>query len=404
MSEDPLRVAAIITIYHPKSHADVIVTKFLKGGSTDDGFLPPEVEVVSMYIDHVLENDIGVALAAEHDVPIYPSIRRALHAGQNKLNVDAVLLIGEHGDYPWNERERHLYPRRHFFEQIAGVFGESGRSVPVFNDKHFSYDFGDARWMWNRARELDIPLMAGSSLPLCWRNPWLEYDKGTVVEDALSIGYGGIEAYGFHALETLQCMIERRRGGESGVISVQCLEGEEVWRSRDRGEWSGELAEAACAAIRNKPEGAPGSTPGSTMEEHAKEPAVFLVEHADGLKTATLMLNGYVSDFAYAGRVNGDIQGVEFFLQNEGPFAHFSYLCMNVQKFMLTRVAPYPPERTLLTTGIIDAAMNSRFEGHRVVETPDLAIAYESWDEPPVRPIRIRPTGAAVDPQAADIV
>ena len=80
MSEDPLRVAAIITIYHPKSPADVIVTKFLKGGSTDDGFLPPEVEVVSMYIDHVLENDIGVALAAEHDVPIYPSIRRALHA------------------------------------------------------------------------------------------------------------------------------------------------------------------------------------------------------------------------------------------------------------------------------------------------------------------------------------
>ncbi len=396
MSEERLRVAAIITIYHPKSHADVIVTKFLKGGSTDNGFVPPEVEVVSMYIDHVLENDIGVGLAAEFGVPIYPSIRRALHAGENKLNVDAVLLIGEHGDYPWNERERHLYPRRQFFEQIAGVFAESGRSVPVFNDKHFSYDFRDARWMWNRALELDIPLMAGSSLPLCWRNPWLEYDKGTVVEEALSIGYGGIEAYGFHALETLQCMIERRRGGESGVTSVQCLEGEEVWRSRDRGEWSGALAEAACAPIRKKPEG--------SMEEHAKEPAVFLVEYADGLKTATLMLNGYVSDFAYAGRVDGEIQGVEFFLQNDGPFAHFSYLCMNIQNFMRTGVAPYPPERTLLTTGIIDAAMNSRFEGHRVVETPDLAIVYESWDEPPVRPIGTRPMGTSVDPKAADIV
>ena len=198
-----LRVAAIITIYHPKAHADVIVTKFLKGMSTDEGFLPPEIDIVSIYLDHVLENDIGVGLAEEYDVPIYPSIRRALHAGADELNVDAVLLVGEHGDYPCNERGRHMYPRRYFFEQIAGVFGESGRSVPVFNDKHFAYDFADAQWMWNRAQALEIPLMAGSSLPLCWRNPFVEYDRETNVEEALSIGYGGIEAYGYHALETL---------------------------------------------------------------------------------------------------------------------------------------------------------------------------------------------------------
>ena len=390
------RIAAIVTTFFPNSHAGVLAGKFLTGFATDEGLIAPRTRVASLYMDQVHDRDVGLQLAEAYDIPVFGSIRAALTLGGSELGVDAVLLIGEHGDYPWNERERHLYPRRYFFEQIAGVFAESGRSVPVFNDKHFSYDFRDARWMWNRALELDIPLMAGSSLPLCWRNPWLEYDKGTVVEEALAIGYGGIEAYGFHALETLQCMIERRRGGESGVTSVQCLEGEEVWRSRDRGEWSGALAEAACAPIRKKPEG--------SMEEHAKEPAVFLVEYADGLKTATLMLNGYVSDFAYAGRVDGEIQGVEFFLQNDGPFAHFSYLCMNVQNFMRTGVAPYPPERTLLTTGIIDAAMNSRFEGHRVVETPDLAIVYESWDEPPVRPIGTRPIGTSVDPKAADIV
>ena len=101
-----LRVAAIITIYHPKSHADVIVTKFLKGMSTDEGFLHPTIDIVSVYLDHVLEIDIGVGLAEEYGVTIYPSIRRALHAGADKLNVDAVLLVGEHGDYPWNERGR----------------------------------------------------------------------------------------------------------------------------------------------------------------------------------------------------------------------------------------------------------------------------------------------------------
>ena len=266
---DPLRVAAIVTIYHPKAHADVIVTKFLKGMSTDEDFLPPEIDIVSMYLDHALENDIGIDLAEEHKVPIYPSIRRALHAGEDALNVDAVLLIAEHGDYPWNERGRHMYPRRYFFEQIAGVFGESGRAVPVFNDKHFAYDFQDAQKMWDRAKELNIPLMAGSSLPLCWRNPYTEYEKETPVQEALSIGYGGIEAYGYHALETLQCMIERRKGGETGVVSVQCLEGDDMWKAGERGDWSIELATAACDAIENKPAG--------PMQDHAKDPAVFLV-------------------------------------------------------------------------------------------------------------------------------
>ena len=121
-----LRVAAICTIYFPGAHADVIVSKFLKGWSVDEGYFAPEVDVVSLYIDHVLENDIGLQLAEKFGVPVYPSIRRALHAGGDSLGVDAVLLIGEHGDYPWNERGRHMYPRRYFFEQIAGFFAESG--------------------------------------------------------------------------------------------------------------------------------------------------------------------------------------------------------------------------------------------------------------------------------------
>ena len=393
---DRPRVAAIITIYHPKSHADVIVTKYLKGMSTDEGFLAPEIDIVSIYLDHTLENDIGLSLAEEFGVPVYPSIRRALHAGAGQLNVDAVLLVGEHGDYPWNERGRHMYPRRYFFEQIAGVFAESGRSVPVFNDKHFAYDFDDAQWIWDRAEKLKIPLMAGSSLPLCWRSPYMEYDKQTNIEEAVSIGYGGIEAYGYHALEVLQCMVERRTGGETGVLSVQCLEGDAVWQARDAGRWSAELAQAACSAIAEKPKG--------PMEKHAKEPAVFLVEYADGLKTATLMLSGYVSDFAYAARVDGQVHGVEFYLQNEGPFAHFSYLCRNIQQFFQTGQATYPPERTLLTTGIIDAAMNSRYEGHRVVETSYLDIPYTSYEILPQRPRGARPSGACVDSQAPDII
>ena len=396
---DRLRVAAIITIYQPKSHADVIITKFLKGASIDEGhYAFDDLEIVSIYLDHALESDIGLRMAEEFDVAVYPSIRRALLAGSNQLNVDAVLLIGEHGDYPWNERERHMYPRRYFFEQIAGVFAASGRSVPVFNDKHLAYSFTDARWMWDRAAELSIPLMAGSSLPLCWRHPWLEYDKGSVeLDEALAISYGSIEAYGFHALETMQCMVERRRGGETGVVSVQCLEGDDVWRARDQGDWPGDLADAAIALCEHK---------SSDDPTECDKPAVFLVRYADGLKGTILHLNETVQEFAYAARHrDGHIDAVEFYLQNEGPFAHFGYLCQNVEQFLKTGIAPYPPERTLLTTGVIDAVMNSRYEDHRVIDTSaQLRIRYESYDHMPFRPRGERPTGASVDRLAPDII
>ena len=205
----PKKIAAIITEYRPGSHADVIVTKYLKGFPTDTGFFPPRTQIVSMYIDLFPDSDMGRAVAAEHGVPVYRSIVQALTLGGDTLAVDGVLLIGEHGDYPHNERGRHQYPRRYFFEQITGVLAEAGRSVPVFIDKHLAYSTADCMWMWQRAAELQVPLMAGSSLPTVWRSPaFLEYPLGVELESALSLGYGssalgGPEAYGFHALEVL---------------------------------------------------------------------------------------------------------------------------------------------------------------------------------------------------------
>ena len=157
------------------------MTKFLKGFPTDEGLISPRVGIASMYIDQFPENDIGRDLATEHNVPIYPSIVKALTLGGNELAVDGVLLIGEHGDYAWNEKEQHLYPRKYFMEQICGVFAKSRRVVPVYNDKHLSYNWHDAKWMYDRTKELGIPFMSGSSLPLGWRNPWLEYELETQV-------------------------------------------------------------------------------------------------------------------------------------------------------------------------------------------------------------------------------
>lgn len=249
--------------------------------------------------------------------------------------------------------------------------------------------------MYDRAQELNVPFMAGSSLPLCWRNPFLEYDLETQLESAIGIGYGGLEAYGYHALETLQCMIERRTGGEAGVSAVQCLEGAAVWKAGKEGFWSPELAQAACNAIVKKPEG--------RMEEHCENPAVFLIDHSDGFKSAMLMLNGYISDFAYAGKSKGEVHGTEFYLQNEGSFAHFSYLSLNIEEMFLTGVPQYPVERTLLTTGVLDAAMRSKHQGHVRLETPYMAdLVYCSYENLPIRPTATRPSGSTLEPWPPD--
>lgn len=383
------KIAAIVTTYYARSHADVIITKFLKGFPSDDGLIPPQVEVASMYMDQVHEKDVGLELAKEHGVPVYNSIPKALTLGGEKLAVDGVLIIGEHGDYAWNEKQQHMYPRRYFFEQVCGVLATSGRSVPVFNDKHLAYDWVNSKWMYDRAGMLNVPFLAGSSVPLGWRRPYLEYDLDTPLSEALSIGYSGLDIYGFHALELLQCMTERRTGGETGIVAVQCLEGDAVWRAGDEGRWSRELADAAREPIEAKAVGA--------MEDHCPNPAVFLLEYADGLKAATLMLNGYTQGFGYAGREQGDVRGMEVFLP-EDPHAHFSYLGRNIHELFLTGRPPYPVERTLLVSGALDALMDSRHRGHRRVETPHLDVRYRSYDRLPIRPSGPRPSGASLVP------
>lgn len=386
------KIAAIITEYRPYSHADVIVGKFLKGFPTDEGLIPPRVQIASMYVDQFPDSDLSRGLSAQFNVPIYGSIVKALTLGGDKLAVDGVLLIGEHGDYAWNEKEQHLYPRKYFMEQICGVFATSKRSVPVFNDKHLSYNWHDAQWMYDRARTLGAPLMAGSSLPVGYRSPWLEHELETPLQEALSCGYSGLDSYGFHALETLQCMVERRRGGETGVVAVTCLEGEAVWQAAREGRWSRDLAEAACAQIPNQA--------GKSLEAIFPQPAIFLIDYRDGLRAATLMRDGWEGDletFAYAARVNDSVQACEVFLGGD-PHPHFSYLSLNVEEMFLSGQPTWPVERTLLTTGILEAALESRYRGHVRVETPHLTVAYRSYNPVPWRPTGPRPVGAAATP------
>ncbi len=115
------------------------------------------------------------------------------------------------------------------------VFRASGRSVPVFSDKHLSWNWDWAKEMYDTSRAMGFPFMAGSSLPVTWRTPSVEMPLGARISEALCVCYGGVDSYDFHGLETIQCMVERRRGGETGVEWVQAYRGEKFWEALQRG-------------------------------------------------------------------------------------------------------------------------------------------------------------------------
>ena len=378
---EPKKVAAIVTEYRLHSHADVIVGKILEG-YLHDGGSGPSLRVVSMYVDQFPAADMSRDLAKKHQFKITETIANALTVGGKDLAVDGVLCIGEHGNYPKNDRGQVLYPRKRFFAEVTDVFARCKKSVPVFNDKHLAATWEDAHWMYERSRELFVPFLAGSSIPVAWRKPPLQLPRESLIEGAVQVGYGPFEAYGFHALEGLQCMVERRKGGETGVQAVQCLQGGEMWRALDQGRWSRKLLEGALECV---PAHAPGDYRAATSK--AEDSGLILIEYRDGLKAAVAMMNGYVHEgdggaFCFAGQLRGEPKprATQFYLQQPDPFAHFGHLVRAIDTTIQTGHAVYPVERTLLTTGILDAAMISRAERHRRVETPYLAVGYQPTD------------------------
>src|SRR5262249_45647849 len=130
---EPKKVAAIVTEYRKWSHADVIVGKIIEGYHYDDKDRP-NLKLVSLYVDKEPPGDMSAALAKKYGFRRAETIEAALTLGGKELAVDGVLCIGEHGDYPKNERGQTLYPRRRFFEEVCRVLEKTKRSVPVFND------------------------------------------------------------------------------------------------------------------------------------------------------------------------------------------------------------------------------------------------------------------------------
>jgi hypothetical protein len=385
-SDKPKRIAVIASIYRYLSHAQHFCDRFLVGYPVNGRWHRPNLEIVSLYVDQRPADDQSVDRAREFGFTVYPTIAQALRCGGDQLAVDGVLLMVEHGDYPRNELGQFLYPRYEFFKECVRVFEQDGRSVPVYNDKHLSYRFAKAQEMVADARRLGFPLLAGSSLPVTWRLPDLELPLGCVIEEALMTGVGISDPMDYHALEAMQCMVERRQGGERGVRAVQMIEGEAVWQASEAGRWSAELLEAALSRS-DSPRGLTdldGRTQdllgSGELHRLVEKPAAYLIEYNDGLRATLLMLNGAVKDFCFAARLQGQATPVSTqFLLTPAPNVTYSACLMaKVEEMIWRGRAPYPAERTLLVSGMLESCLLSRNQGERRLETPQLRIVYQA--------------------------
>jgi hypothetical protein len=380
------RLAVVTTEWRYHSHAWHMAERFLVGYPYRGRWHTPPFEVVSAYVDQFPEKDLARQRSEEFGFPIYESVAEALRCGGDRLAVDAVLLIGEHGDYPRNEFGQHLYPRYELFTQATDVFRADGRSVPVFNDKHLSWKWEWAAEMVQLSKELNFGFCAGSSLPATWRMPSVEMPAGAPVTEMMSVAIGGIDSYDFHALEAIQCMAERRAGGETGVAAVQGLKGDAVWSamaagSWEAGGWDPTLFEACLSRSQtlNQPESYSHRYPTvEQMREWVEEPVAYRIEYVDGTKATMLIMNGLVGDFTFAARIQGEAEPLStlFYLPPTPNVMYSAELMAKAEQTFLTGVSPTPIERTLLTSGLTEACVRSVNGDQTRVETPHLAVVY----------------------------
>ncbi len=378
------RIAVIATIYRYLSHAQHFADRFLVGYPTEGRWHRPDMKIVSLFVDQKPEGDQSIDRAREFGFSVYPTIAEALRCGGDKLDVDAILIIAEHGDYPHNDKNQVLYPRYEFFKECVEVFEADGRAVPIFNDKHLSYSFENAKEMVDDAHRLGFGLLAGSSLPVTWRLPDVELPLECEIEDALMVGVGGSDPMDYHALEAMQCMVERRKGGETGVAAVQLIDGDAVWEAGEKGAWSHELLEAALSR---------SDTPcGLTLEDGrtqhllrsgelqrlVENPSAYFIEYKDGSRATLLMLNGAVRDYCFAARLKDQRVPVstQFFLSPTPNVTYSACLIAKIEELFETGAAPYPAERTLLVSGILESCLTSCLQGNARLETPHLSVEY----------------------------
>lgn len=387
------RIACLVSYWGAtRSHADWIITKLLDGYWWQGAYTPSRVDIVSIYMHQYDESVLGQKVAKAKGIPVFKTVGEAVTLGGKELAVDGVVIVAEHGEYPTDLKGHWLLPRWWIYNQVVDVFEQSKRSVPVFNDKHLSYNWDDAKWMFDKSRELNFPLTGGSSIPTYFRKPEIELEIDTPLKASIVIGGAGDEGAIFHCIDVLQAFVERRKGGETGVRSVQSIRGPETWQWVKRNPWASRLIDSVTKNFNLQP--------GHFQE--GTQANLCIVEYNDGTKAA--VISGRDVGWTYAGEIEGQNEATVISMLNwPGPFDQ--YHASNSQphwitEMMVIKKEPFNAERLLLSTGITNHYMESNWENGiyspvgRQIETPYMNMTYRSTrgaqfskgERPPSRP------------------
>ena len=375
------RIACLVSYWGlPTSHADWIINKLIDGYWWKGAHTPSRVEVVSVYVHQLDTSLLAQKVCKAKNIPIYKSVGEAVTLGGKELAVDGVVIVAEHGNYPTDLKGHWLLPRWWIYQQVVRVFEQSKRSVPVFNDKHLSYNWDDAKWMFDKSRELDFPLTGGSSIPLYYRKPEIELAIDTPIQNSIVVGGAPDEGAISHCVEVLQAFHDRRKGGETGVRSVQSIREPETWKWVERNAWAGNLLEAVRKNL-DLPAG---------HFQNGKQSNICIVEYNDGTKGAVISSEG--AAWTYAGEIAGQKEPtIVSMLGWPGPISQYHAANAHehwIIEMMLTRKEPFNAERLLLSTGIVNYYMDSNWEDGRYsavgrrIETPYLNMSYHSTHGP----------------------
>jgi hypothetical protein len=446
-AQRPVRLAILGSTYTLGSDLQMIADRFLVGYPHEGDWYKPNVQVVSLYVDERIRrasaasnefqlavtgrarpprpqqpqavapgisggkrapderwdptappsedqgllDDLSAARAQQFGFRLCRNVPEALRCGGDRIAVDAVLVVVEQCrefPYPTNDKGQVLLPRYDFFQQCAQVFETEKHAVPYFNHKQLSFSFNEAQEMVKTAERMKFPLMSGASMPVTWRLPDVDVPFGARVEEAVMVGVGGFDGMDFDALEAMQAMLERRKGGETGVKAVQLLQGDDVWTAMHAGRWSKDLLVSALSRSdtplgltlldgRNQEMVSNGALP-----QLVKDPAAYCIEYMDGTKGTLLMLNGAIRDYNISARIaGGEIVSTQFYMPFAPNQGYSACLATKIDAMYQKRTVQSPLQRALLTTGVLEASLNSRHRLNQKIETPQLSLSYQTQKE-----------------------
>ena len=91
-----------------------------------------------------------------------------------------------------------------------------------------------------------------------------------------------------------------------------------------------------------------------------------------------LMLDGAIMDYNISARVAGHgLVSTQFFLPPAPNVTYSACLAAKIEQMFQSESAAYPVERSLLTTGVLEACLKFAARLNQRLETPQLAVSYQ---------------------------